>query len=93
MADWKTVLDISDLHSAYKRGDLLPSALAKSVVERLKKNKFALLEAETYSEVEEIIFEFNDVDDIDDYDEALEQLYDFANIDHRIWIKTYGANS
>lgn len=81
MANWKSRVNIADLSTQYRNGEITPNALGKAVAERLKKNRFS-------EDLAHVIEEFENAQDIEDYDCALEQLYDFADAGHRIWIES-----
>lgn len=82
MADWKTKIELRDLHEAFEKGEMTVKEVGKALADRVQKNRYA-------GELEDIIYELRVVDDVDDYDWCLEQLYDFGDYDHRIWINTF----
>lgn len=84
MANWRTKIRLTDLHELNKAKKIEPTELGKEVAKRLKATKYAKDEV-----FEQIINLFeNEVFDIEDYDNALCELYDFADEGHRIWIET-----
>jgi hypothetical protein len=88
MAEWKTTLNLADLHTSHKAGEITIQQVAAGVVARLKRNRFA----EEW-QVLDVIDRLEGVAEdatatADDYDEALSELYDFADRDHQIWVKT-----
>lgn len=89
MPNWKSTLDIKDLHIGYRAGTVTVQELAAGVAARFKTNRFA----KDNLFAEDIIEQLEDVAEdksstIDMYDEALAELYDFADQGHRIWVKT-----
>lgn len=88
MANWKSKLNISDLHSKWEKSEISTAEVAKEVAIRLKANKFANLQ-----ELQNIIDDLENLGEdseahVDDYDYCLEQLYNFGDAGHRIWIET-----
>jgi len=86
MANWKTKVNLEDLHTAFQEKTITVQQLAAGVAARLKLNRYA-------SELEEIIDYFISISedseaDVEEYDYALAELYDFADTDHRIWFNT-----
>lgn len=84
MPEWKTKVNIVDLHSAFQDGKITVQELAAGVAKRLKLNRYA-------EELEEIIDYFISLSedpkaDVEEYDYVLSELYDFADFDHRIWV-------
>ena len=91
MINWKSTLNISDLHRAHRAGEITVQELAAGVVTRFKANRFAK-EDEGFA-AEEIIDWLEDLSEdpdatVNDYDGVLNELYNFADYDHRIWVKT-----
>jgi hypothetical protein len=91
MTNWKTTLDIADLHQAHRAGDITIQEVAAGVAKRFKKNRFAK-EDEGF-QAEDIIDWLEDLAEDpnatpNDYDGVLNELYNFADWDHRIWVKT-----
>ncbi len=83
MADWQRKLEIADLHNGYRAGTVSVSDLASGVADRLAKLS-AFNNEDLDTERDEIVEEFrclskeNDPN-IDDYDEVLERLYNWAD--------------
>lgn len=99
MPNWTKTLNIADLHKAYQAHELSVKDLAHKVadqVDRLYQTGHGQVER-LYSEpngsdLDEIIMylrAFDDEDDIDGYDTVLKELYDWADYDHRLWVKTF----
>lgn len=86
MANWKTILDLSDIRAEYEDEKITLQVLAYKTAARLRLNPFAQDDQLQY-----IIQEFQELsqDNIvdDDYDDILNDLYEFADQEHRIWIK------
>ncbi len=89
MANWKTTLDISDLWSKFDDGDLSVQELASKIAQRLESNEFY-----GDDDLVEIVYNFvslaedSNAED-DDFDYIMQDLYDYADVEHRIWIKTF----
>jgi len=76
MADWIYKLQLKDLHDGYKGGSITIDKLGIEVSKRLR--KMSLPEPYDF-EAEDIASDFEDVQDVEDYDAALERLYDLAD--------------
>lgn len=79
MANWKRMLDLSDLWQKYVIDDEVSDldGLNKAVIQRIRAFD---------PELEDIVSEFECVSDSDDFDAAMSALYDYAD-DERIWVK------
>lgn len=88
MTNWLSYLDLAYIHNLYEEGKLTIEQLGYQVSIRLRYTKyFKSLDPEFVDIVDE--FEALDqISDIDDYDAALDLLYDFADEGYRIWINT-----
>lgn len=83
MANWKTTIKIGDLHSCFEANQMPLPELGHQLAYRIKQNRFYSIDNELGS----IVLELNALDDDEDYyDELLEQLYDFGDQGHRIWV-------
>jgi hypothetical protein len=88
MTNWKTTLNIRDLHHRHQEGEITIQEVAAGVAERFKRNKYAQeWQAQDIIDQLEGIAEGDDAT-AQDYDYVLRELYDFADTDHRIWVKT-----
>ena len=78
VANWKYRLELSDLWKAKKEGKLTIEELAKQVAQRIRR----LPCYEKYEEeLLDIVLGFEHcVNNLDDFDNVLEQLYDWADI-------------
>ena len=83
MTNWKETLNIADLHSAYEAGTLPVEKLAAEVYARCMKLKCAKDSIFT-----DAASAFIDIDDVDDYDDALTGLYNYGDMGNRLWIRT-----
>jgi hypothetical protein len=89
MNKWKHQVSIASLHKQYQAGELSPQELATSVASLLE--IFILPKFPDDFELEEIIGWFKDSEDINsinDYDNLLKELYDWAD-DNRVWINCF----
>lgn len=83
MANWKETLNLKDLHDAYRDGTLPVKELANKVHARCMNLKCA-----GDPIFQDVISMLIDIDDIETYDEALSDIYNYGDIGHRIWVKT-----
>lgn len=81
MAKWDTVVELGDLHQAYHDGKIPISEVAKIFADRLEENKYSIL-------LKDEIAALRKIEDVDDFDDVLADIYDFADFNHRIWIRT-----
>lgn len=83
MANWKTTVKIGDIHIGHENGLLNIRECGKMLAERLEKNRY-------HAALEEQIDMLKNVEDVEDYDYAIGELYDFGDTDHRIWFDPTG---
>lgn len=88
MVRWQYTIQLADLHAASKRGELTPAELGKAVAARIRASKVY----KTHHEwaLQDITDGFDDVQDLEEYDEVLADLYDWGDENHTCWIDTYG---
>ena len=77
MTQWRQTIDLSDLWESYENDLLTVSALSASVSTRLADANVP----------DDIVVRFEDLDDVDDFDDAMSYLYDWADAE-RVWVKT-----
>lgn len=85
MPNWRFKIDISDFHTGLREGDISTRELAKGVAERVRSSQAYVI---YFGDLEDIAAEFDEAETLDEYDEALRRLYDFADVEHRIWVNT-----
>lgn len=78
MADWKTQIELGDIHHKFESGEMTIQQVGQELAKRLRASPYA-------DDLDQEIGELECVDDPDDYDEILSDLYDFGDWDHRIW--------
>ena len=83
MANWKNKLEIGDLHRAYQSQELSITELAIKLADRLVKAPFYLRHKNI---LQSIILDLADVESVDNYDNCLEALYDWADVNHNCWL-------
>lgn len=83
MTRWRHNLKVGDLHAAYQEGSLSPEQLGNKLAKRILSKRWF----DRYrDDLEPIVSALEDCANIDEYDEALEDLYDWADQDHRCWV-------
>lgn len=93
MTNWKTTLNITVAHDLFREGKIEARELAARVLAKVKKNQYFKDEstrdliAETILEDLEALAENSDTT-ADDYDCVLNELYNYADEGHKIWVKT-----
>lgn len=96
---WASVIDVKQEYSQFQDGDITIDDLAKSLAAKIRQNKFAKAaedpdsNGEFFRYAEDLLeiaecFEHDVNGDVDEYDEILNNLYDLADVDRRIWIAT-----
>jgi NAD/NADP transhydrogenase alpha subunit len=85
MANWEKVLELGDLISAFENKIIGITELGKHTSKRLK---------ELYPEnnnifINNIIESSAKINSIDEYDNILEQLYNWGDVKNRLWIETW----
>lgn len=81
MSNWKTNLDLKDVWTAHDEERMTTSEVAAAVSERL---------AEQFpedDEIEAIVEQFQAVEDVEEFNNAMSDLYDWAD-EARCWIGT-----
>ena len=79
MPNWQYKLDLKDLWEKYDKGELTPQEGGKEVAKRLQ-NLIPLLPTQFQDEANKIADAFEiEIDDIDDFDRILNDLYDLAD--------------
>lgn len=80
MPTWKHRLDLASLWAQYHDAKVLGTEIARLI----KSQPWY----EDYYELEQIVMEFEDVEDVEDFDIAMEELYDWGDFDKTCWIAT-----
>ncbi len=81
MREWRSKIEVKDLHEGFEEGRLTVPMVGNELARRVRKSPYA-------AELEDIAAALEGVQEIDDYDAALADLYDFGDRDKRIWINT-----
>ena len=89
MTNWKNRILYGDLSKAYRDGSLTSAQVAARLVTRLEKNVSPHYPDD--QDLSDIIMAFDDLardpaTTAGDFDDVLENLYDWADEDHRLWI-------
>lgn len=85
MVNWLAKLKVGDLYKAYSRDEISIEDIANGFAERLKEIPAGLIDGELM----DIIAQFEDVHTIEGFDNTLDNLYDWADDGHRLWVNTY----
>lgn len=90
MPKWKNKIDISDLHSAYESNEVTIQYVANSVADRLR--ELPIYQSNYYLQtiVKDLeVIAYDEDCNADDYDCVLNTLYNWGDIDNRLWINTF----
>lgn len=83
MVKWKHRLEVRDLWQAYKKKEIDIAQLAKKVADRIRELRCY----EQDKELEDIALNFEACsNDVEEFDDCLCELYDWADVDKRCWI-------
>lgn len=93
MPNWKSKIELKDLHKAYDHGagDITIQQVAAGLAQRIRLNRYAEELEDIAMELEDLAAEPEETDTeelVQWYDYLLSQLYDFGDFEHRIWINT-----
>lgn len=96
MANWRYTLRFKHMWNARKSGEITIEELGQFVSKELLKLQDQMHKKMTYDDfysgdyyvLEELADCFKDVINVEEFDEYLAQLYDFADT-YRIWIETF----
>lgn len=83
MANWKSTVDVYDIHLKVEENTITVPQAGKMLAERLRKNRYA-------PQIDDIIDMFENAESTEEYDWALGELYDFGDEGHRIWVNSIG---
>ncbi|MHC4180735.1 MAG: hypothetical protein ACYSWU_24815 [Planctomycetota bacterium] len=84
---WLHTLPLKDIWTWWEtaKEQSHPQELGRRVAERIRKQPWF----EDYDELDDFAGQFELVEDIDEFDDVLEELYDWADVDKRCWVKTF----
>lgn len=89
MAHWKAQLELKDVWKKYEDGEMTIAEVAGVVAERLKATPYV-----DNFQMSEIIEQFTCIAAdgkearLKEFEELMDELYDFGDCDHRLWINT-----
>ena len=91
MANWKTVLDIKDEWKKAGENKITIQNLVNVIIDRLKELQQSFSDDD---ELNDIIEKFGDFvvyenDGLYDFDDIMDELYNWGDNDHTCWIKTF----
>ena len=83
MSNWQFELDFIDLWASFKEDKLTSSQVGIEVAKKLRtllpKLRKGLLNQDYIKELDNIAIGFDNIEDMEDFDNVLEQLYDWAD--------------
>lgn len=83
MANWKKKLDLKDLAEKFDNEEMTATEVGQEVSKRLAE---LYPEGQRDLEIEDFIARFNEIEDEDEFDSLIDELYDWGDADHRLWI-------
>ena len=89
MANWQRTLKLGPWYAKARDGEITRAALAGIVAKRL-----ITTYPELDDDLEEIVVQFESMADdetvsADEFDWVMEELYDWADVGHRLWVDTH----
>lgn len=85
---WKTTINISQEFKAFDDNLTNIRELATSVENKLREYVKENQSFDDINEIERIADELIMIEEVEEFDSLLESLYDWGDIDHRLWIQT-----
>lgn len=92
MNKWQSKLDISDLIDAYENEQINVKELSQGIAARLSRNTF-FFENTQLREIADKFNEFNNQTTHEEFNDQLNELFDFGDEKKRIWVNTFLDNS
>jgi len=87
MANWKYKIDISKEHHAFEDAECDIYVVVDKLVAELKMSPYAEYMDFTIERLESLRGIPED-EAVEEYDELLQEVYDFGNENHRLWVNT-----
>jgi FMN phosphatase YigB (HAD superfamily) len=85
MPKWEKTLEVKDLWEKYENDEINIEDLSKQVAKRLE----TLYPGDDrWMDIQDFIDRFECVEDVEEFDDILDELYDWGDNGHRLWIKT-----
>lgn len=84
MQNWKHQIELGDLHNKHEKGELTIQEVGKQLGNRLEKLRLKYYPEDWHLE-EYVWWLHDDVNDVNDYDNILAEIYDWAD-DNRVWL-------
>ena len=93
MSNWKNKVDLHDLHKNFDEEKMDAEQVAQETAKRLEAIKpLKLATACQQEQFEEIIEHFQNCDTTEEYDYALDRLYDFGDAHNLLWVNVMFSN-
>ena len=85
MAYWQNRVDLSDLWESFDEDDPASFEFTRDqVVDRLRQLPFA-----GDFDFDSIVYDLESSPDLEEFNRVLDDLYDFGDVGHRLWIGTF----
>lgn len=92
MANWNEAINIAGLHRLYLKGGMSIHRLAKAVIRKLQNTEAFHVSDPDFMAVVQAFGAVDELARVKDYNVALEMLYEYGNMDHRLWIEAEDVN-
>lgn len=88
MANWQYKISIKSVHDLFDGEDNI-ERVGAAMATRLRDSKPRFLLYPDREFLERLAKRFDVVEDVDRYDQLLDNLYDWGDADHKCWINSY----
>lgn len=90
MSEWKESIDLSDLWASYDDGNIKLNDLVTQVSARFRTTRLCRHDERAREVIENLSYASKrEGFDIDDFDNHLDKIYDLADVNQRLWIRTH----
>lgn len=93
MDKWKNYVELSDIFETYEEGVSDFDEHKDLIVQRLlhSSNKFVLISKYDRENLKDLIDELAGTEDLSEFNDCLDLIYDWGDVDHKLWINTMGV--
>ncbi len=88
MMHWEETININHLHNLYSDGKINVVQMAKAVVSRMKSTQYWAISDPDFIDIMTEFDAMNEFSSHEDYCIALDYLFEYGDIDNRLWIET-----
>jgi hypothetical protein len=89
MANWKHTLDLSDIWNSEPNSELYTEISKRLTAKAAEMKNAGTITEEDYDDLCDVSDDIQSITDVEDFDNLWDEVYDWADHDHRLWIKTF----